>query len=158
MPKKMTQKDKQVRGEKGESLITDSLRNAGLWNNKLVNIGFGTVFDKLIIPPGGGYAIEVKVRQEPRIAHNIKSITQNERQGLDSFMRKVGKNHAFIIGIWKTEEFQRAFLIRWADVRDQVLSGVRGSINMLDFPELPRKGRGWDVSCFAKVGNGNGKL
>lgn len=150
--KKCSQKDKQARGEKGESLITDSLRKAGLWNYKLVNAGYGTVFDKLVIPPGGGYAIEVKVRQVPRIAHNEKSITPNERRGLENFMRMVGKDHAFIIGIWKTEEFQRAFLIRWADVREQVLSGVRGSINMLDFPELPRKGSGWDMSCFAKVG------
>ncbi len=145
---KYTQKDKQKRGAKGESLITDSLRKVNLWNHKLINIGFGTVFDKLIIPPGGGYAVEIKVRQEPRIAHNIKSITKNERIGLDEFMAKVGKDHAFIIGIWKTEKFQRAFLIPWYKVRDQVCSGVRGSINMLDFPELPKISGGWDLSCF----------
>lgn len=146
--RKYSQKDKQARGEKGESLITDSLRKAGLWNYKLINAGYGTVFDKLIIPPEGGYAVEIKVRQVPRIAHNVKSITPNERRGLERFMKLVGKDNAFIIGIWKTEEFQRAYLIRWADVREQVLSGIRGSINMLDFPELPKRGSGWDMSVF----------
>lgn len=146
--KKLTQKDKQARGEKGESLITDSLRPAGLWNHKLVNAGYGTVFDKLIIPPGGGYAIEVKTRLQPRIEYS--KIERNERRGLDKFMRQVGRDHAFIIGIWLTEGIKRAFLIPWYQVRDAVCSGCRGSINMLDYPELPRKGSGWDMSCFER--------
>lgn len=149
---KMTQKDKQVRGARGEADITASLRKAGLWNHKLVNAGYGTVFDKLIIPPGGGYAVEVKVRREPRIAYNTKSITPNERRGLDQFMKQVGRDHAFIIGIWQAEGTKRAFLIPWYQVRDAVCSGCRGSINMLDFPELPRVSGGWDLSCFKKVG------
>ena len=148
MAKRFTQKDKQKRGTKGESLITDSLRKANLWNHKLVNAGFGTVFDKLVIPPGGGYGLEIKVRQIPRIAYNVKSITPNERRGLDKFVKQVGQENAFIIGIWKTEDFQRAFLIPWWQVRDQVCSGVRGSINMLDFLELEKKGSCFVLSCF----------
>jgi len=140
---KYSQKDKQARGKKGESLITDSLRKAGLWSHKLVNAGYGTVFDKLVIPPGGGYGIEVKTALEPKIPHS--KITANERRGLEKFMRQVGRDHAFIIGIWLTEDTKRAFLIRWADVRDGVLSGVRGSINMLDFPELEKVPGGWDM-------------
>lgn len=151
MIKKFTQKEKQERGAKGESLITDSLRNAKLWNHKLVNAGFGTVFDKLVILPRGGYGLEIKVRQVPRIAYNIKSITPNERKGLDKFMKQVGRDHAYIIGIWKTEECQRAFLIPWWQVRDQVLSGERGSIKMLDFPELQKVPGGWDMSCFKQT-------
>lgn len=146
MRKKFSQKDKQARGEKGESLITDSLRKAKLWNHKLINAGFGTVFDKIVIPPGGGYALEIKVRNTPRIAYNEKSITKNERKGLTKFAQQVGEDYAYIIGIWKTEEFQRAFLIRWVDVMDAVCSGVRGSINMLDFPELKKVPGGWDMS------------
>lgn len=141
-------KDNQERGEKGEGLITDSLHTSKLWNHKLVNAGFGTVFDKLVIPPGGGYAFEVKVRKEPTIAYNTKSITSNERRGLDNFMKKVGKDYAFIIGIWMTDQEKRAFLIPWHEVREAVCSGARGSIKMLDFPELPRKGTGWDMSRF----------
>jgi hypothetical protein len=153
---KFTQKDKQERGTKGEADITASLKAISLWNHKFINAGYGTVFDKIIIPPGGGYAVEVKVRKEPRIAYNIRSITPNERKGLDNFMSKVGREHAFIIGIWKTQEFQRAFLIPWYQVRDQVLSGVRGSINMLDFPEIQRiksdSGQYvWDLNFFKKV-------
>lgn len=147
MPR-FTQKDKQERGEKGESLITDSLRKAGIWNHKLVNAGYGTVFDKLIIPPGGGYAIEVKTRLQPRIEYS--KIEQNERRGLDSFMKKVGRDHAFIIGIWLTEDTKRAFLIPWHEVRDAVCSEVKGSINMLDFPELPKVAGGWDMGCFER--------
>jgi len=147
--RKFTQKDKQKRGAKGESLITDSLRKAGLWNHKLINAGYGTVFDKIIIPPSGGFGIEIKVRQVPRIAYNTKSITPNERRGLDEFMKLVGRDNVFIIGIWKTEEFQRAFLIPWYQVRDQVLSGVRGSINMLDFPEIKKQGNYLDLSFFS---------
>jgi hypothetical protein len=145
---KLTQKDKQERGAQGEADITASLRKAELWNHKFVNAGFGTVFDKLIIPPGGGYAVEVKVRQEPRIAYNLKSISMNERKGLSKFEDQVGRNHAFIIGIWKTEDFARAYLIPWYQVRDAVCSGIKGSIRMEDFPELPKVPGGWDMSCF----------
>jgi hypothetical protein len=145
---KMSQKDKQKRGEKGESLITDSLRLCELWNHKLINAGWGTVFDKIVIPPGGGYALEIKLRKEPKIAFNEKSITPNERIGLDKFEKLVGRGHAHILGIWDENGVRRAFLIPWCQVRDRVLSGIRGSINMLDFPELRRKGTGWDLSCF----------
>ncbi|MCK9519945.1 MAG: hypothetical protein M0R74_13110 [Dehalococcoidia bacterium] len=146
--KKFTQKQKQQRGVKGESLLTDSLREAGLWSHKLINAGYGTVFDKLIIPPGGGYAVEAKTALEPRIPHS--KITPNERRGLEKFMRQVGRDNACIIGIWLTEDTKRAFLIPWCQVRDAVCSGCRGSINMLEFPELPRKGSGWDMSCFGR--------
>jgi hypothetical protein len=149
-PTKLTQKDKQERGQKGEGDITLSLRKAGLWNHKLVNAGFGTVFDKLIIPPGGGYAVEVKVRKKPTIGYNVKEITPNERRGLTHFEKMVGRDYAFIIGIWKTEEFERAFLIPWHEVRDAVCSGVRGSIRMLEFPELTKVAGGWDMSRFKK--------
>lgn len=148
--KKITQKQKQERGVKGESLLTDSLRPAGLWNHKFVNAGFGTVFDKLVIPPGGGYAIEVKTRMVPRIEYS--KIEANERKGLDKFVRQVGRDHAFILGIWLTEDTKRAFLIPWYQVRDAVCSGCRGSINMLDFPELSKVGSGWDMSCFGRKG------
>jgi len=148
---KYTQKDKQARGEKGEADITASLRKAGLWNHKLINAGYGTVFDKLIIPPGGGYAVEVKVRNTPYIGYNTKSITPNERKGLTKFEEQVGRGHAFIIGIWKTDEFTRAFLIPWHEVKDEVCSGCRGSIKMLSFPELKKIPGGWDLSCFTKV-------
>ena len=148
MAGKCSQKDKVQRGEKGEGLITNSLRSSGLWNHKLENAGYGTVFDKLVIPQGGGYAFEIKVRKEPTIGYNLKSITMNERRGLDNFMTKVGRDHAFIIGIWMTDQVKRAFLIPWYQVRDAVCSGVRGSIKMLDFPELQRKGTGWDMSRF----------
>lgn len=146
--KKITQKQKQERGVKGESLLTDSLRPAGLWNHKLVNAGYGTVFDKLVIPPGGGYAIEVKTRIRPSIEYS--KIEANERKGLDKFVRQVGRDHAFILGIWLTDGIKRAFLIPWVDVRDAVCSGCRGSIDMLEFPELPRVGSGWDMSCFGR--------
>lgn len=139
---------KQVeRGQDGEGLLTASCRTAGLWNHKIENTGFGTPFDKLIIPPGGGYAIEVKTRERPTIAYS--SIEQNERRGLDRFIRLVGNQNAFILGIWLVgKECKRAFLIPWVSVRDTVCSGDRGSINMLDFPELPRKGEGWDLSVL----------
>lgn len=150
MKKKFSQKDKQVRGTKGESQITDSLRKAGLWNHKFINAGFGTVFDKLVVPPGGGYGLEIKVRQVPRIAYNEKSITPNERRGLDKFARLVGENYAYIVGIWKTEEFERAFLIRWVDIRNAVCSGIRGSVKMLDFPELKKVPGGWDMSWIRR--------
>jgi hypothetical protein len=148
--KKLTQKDKQARGAEGEADITASLREAGLWNHKMVNGGFGTPFDKIIVPPGGGYAVEVKVRNVPNIPYS--KIESNERKGLSKFERLVGKDHAFIIGIWKTEEFHRAFLIPWYQVKDAVCSGVRGSIQMEDFPELKRIPGGWDLSCFRKAG------
>ena len=137
--------ENQKKGVKGESLITGSLSKKKIWNHKLVNIGYGTVFDKLILPPGHGYAVEVKNYEVPKIP--FSKIERNERTGLDQFLKKVGKNHAFIIGIWSTEG--RAFLIPWEDVREKVLSGVPGSIKMLDFQELPRLGKShWDLSVM----------
>ena len=149
-PQKMTQKDKQRRGEHGEADITASLKKAGLWSHKLINAGYGTVFDKLVIPPGGGYAVEVKVRKEPTIGYNTKSITPNERKGLTHFENMVGKGHAFIIGIWKSGETYRAFLIPWHAVKDAVCSGVKGSIKMMEFPELKKIPGGWDMSWMKR--------
>lgn len=142
---------KQVeRGQDGEGLLTASCRACGLWNHKMENMGFGTPFDKVIVPQGGGYAVEVKTRQRPTIAYS--SIEDNERKGLDRFIQLVGKNNAYILGVWMTKDFRRAFLIPWVAVRDAVCSGVRGSVNMLDFPELRRKGEGWDLSELIKRG------
>ncbi len=136
---------KQVeRGQDGEGLLTASCRACGLWNHKIENMGFGTPFDKVIVPPGGGYAIEVKTRQRPTIAYS--SIEDNERKGLDRFVQLVGRKNAYILGVWMTKDCRRAFLIPWVAVRDAVCSGARGSINMLDFPELRRKGEGWDLA------------
>ncbi|KNY24821.1 hypothetical protein [Pseudobacteroides cellulosolvens] len=146
-----SQKDKQERGAKGEADITASLKKANLWNHKFINAGYGTVFDKLVIPPGGGYALEIKVREKPNIAYNKGSITLNERKGLTKFMNQVGQDHAFILGIWKTKEFERAFLIPWYMVKDEVCSGIRGSINMLDYPEVYKKDGVWDLYWFAKT-------
>jgi hypothetical protein len=145
-------KENQERGEKGEELITSSLKPLKLWNHKFINAGFGTVFDKLDIPPYGGYALEIKVRKEPTIGYNKKSITPNERRGLDNFEMKVGTYQAFIIGIWINEDTKRAFLIPWTEVREAVCSGVRGSIKMLEFEELERKGSGWNLERFNKRG------
>ena len=147
-----SQKEKQERGVKGEALVTASLKEMNLWNHKFINAGFGTVFDKLVVIPGGGFALEVKLRKDPTIAYNIKSITRNERKGLDNFMNKVGKQNALIIGIWHTEEATRAFMIPWCQVREDVLSGRRGSINMLDFPELKKAGKGFDLQCLNSTG------
>jgi hypothetical protein len=93
-PKK-TQKEKQERGTKGEAEITASLTKAKLWNHKFANAGFGTVFDKLAVLPGGGYGLEIKVRQEPTIAYNLSSIPNNERKGLDKFVKLVGEDYAY---------------------------------------------------------------
>lgn len=138
-------KENQKKGVKGESLITGSLSKKKIWNHKLVNMGYGTVFDKLILPPGHGYAVEIKYYAVPKIP--FSKIEPNERKGLDKFMKQVGQNHAYIIGIWNTED--RAFLIPWKDVRDRVCSGVRGSINMLEYQELCKTGKSaWDLSVM----------
>lgn len=146
----MTQTDKIKRGASGEACIRVSLSAAKLWSHKLVNAGFGTVFDKLIVQPAGGWAVEIKTRKEPTIAFNVKSITPNERRGLDAFAAKVGSDRAVIIGIWRPEDdpHGRAFVIPWSAVRDDVCSGRRGSIKMTDWPELPKAGKGWDMSRF----------
>ena len=150
-----TQKEKQERGQTGEALITASLRKSELWQHKLVNAGYGTVADKLVIPPGGGYLLEIKTRLEPRIAYNRSSITNNERRGMDYFEKMVGHGRSLIVGIWKTKEFQRAFLIPWCQVREGVLSELPGSIKMLDFPELKKIPGGWDLSCLKNIGGEN---
>jgi len=145
---KYTQKQKQERGTDGEAIVTASLRKSGIWNHKLVNAGYGTVFDKIAIPKGGGYAIEVKLRKEPRIAYNKKSITPNEIKGLDSFVEKVGQDHAYIIGICDKGSNIRMWAIPWVAVRDDVKSGRRGSIKMEDFREIKPVGRSKRVFDF----------
>jgi len=138
-------KENQKSGVKGESLITGSLSKQKIWNHKFINAGYGTIFDKLILPPGHGFAVEVKYYAVPKIP--FSKIEPNERRGLELFMKQVGDNHAYIIGIWSTEG--RAFLIPWEQVRDNVRSGVRGSIKMLDFKELPKSGKSsWDLSVM----------
>jgi hypothetical protein len=143
----------QERGETGEALITASLQLLELWNYKCINGGYGTPFDKIIIPPGGGYAIEVKVCKANTIG--FSRIEHNQRKGLDRFMKQVGRDHAHILAIWDANGSKRAFLIPWCQVRDDVLSGCRGSINMLDFPELLKTSKGWDLSCLKGIGGEN---
>ena len=58
----------------------------------------------------------------------------------------VGKECTYIIGIWKTKEDQRAFLIPWKKVYIDVCSGERGSIDMLEFQELEKVKGGWNFS------------
>jgi hypothetical protein len=141
--------ENQKRGEKGEALITASLKLSGLWNHKILNAGFGTPFDKLIIAPGGiAYAVEIKLRRCKSIPYS--GIEENQRKGLNKFMEMVGKEHAFIIGIWQSDETIRAFLIPWKRVYMEVCSGTKGSINMLEFPELKKIKGGWDLSCFLR--------
>lgn len=145
---KMTQKDKVDRGMDGEALMTASLTAHGLWHHKMVDAGYGTPFDKIVVPPGGGYAFEVKTMSKPNIPYS--KIRDNQRKGLTRFSQRVGGGYSYIIGIWLTEGIKRAFVIPWVMVADEVCSGVRGSINMLDFAELDRCGDGWDMSRFMK--------
>ena len=147
---KMTQKEKVDRGAKGEALITSSLKAMGVWNRKLINYGHGTPFDKLIVFPNRTYAVEVKTRLRPFISYS--TISENERNGLDDFMKKVGDNRAGIIGIWLDGENKRAFWIPWKDVREAVLFETRGSIDMRLFDEFDRVGSGWDLGVLASCG------
>jgi hypothetical protein len=146
-----TQKDKVKRGAEGERLITASLKEQGIWNYKLFNAGYGTLFDKLIIVNGKPFALEIKTRTEPHIAYS--SISENERSGLEDFYRRVGERRAVIIGIWLAKDIKRAFWIRWKDVRQQIYSGQRGSICMTDFDELDRYKSGWDFQWLGGVLN-----
>jgi hypothetical protein len=146
-----TQKDKVKRGAEGERLITASLKEQYIWNYKMFNAGYGTLFDKLMIVNGKPFALEIKTRTEPYIAYS--SISANERNGLDDFMRKVGEGRAVIIGIWLTKDVKRAFWIPWKSVRWNIFSGERGSICMTDFDELDRYKSGWDFQWLGGVLN-----
>lgn len=146
----ITQREKQEIGQKWENEITKYLKNSKLWNHKLINAGYGTVFDKIIIPPGGGYAIEIKARENGRIAYNKTSITPNEIKGLTKFAEMVGADYAYIVGIWTTQK--KIYVIRWVDVMEEVTSGRRGSIIMSDHLELQRIKGGFDFSIFQSIG------
>jgi hypothetical protein len=136
-------------GKKGESLISSSLRKSGFWRLKQINLGDGTKCDFIAAHRQyGAFMLEVKTTDcdMPTIAYSW--ISQNERDALTEFEGLIGNGHAFVIGLWLKEE-KRAFLIPWYAVSAAVCSGCRGSIAMIDFPELPRVAGGWDMRGFA---------
>lgn len=93
--------------------------------------------------------LEVKSTDgQPVIAYSW--ISKNERDALTEFEGLIGNGHAFIVGLWLKDE-KRAFLIPWFAVKDSVCSGVRGSINMLDFSELPKLKGAWDLKMMWEV-------
>lgn len=93
--------------------------------------------------------LEVKTTDEqPVIAYSW--ISDNERDALNEFEGLIGKGHAFVVGLWLKDE-KRAFLIPWYAVSAAVCSGCRGSIRMLDYPELPKVAGGWDMKVMGKV-------
>jgi Holliday junction resolvase len=135
-------------GKKGEGLISSSLRNSGFWRLKQINLGNGTKCDFIAAHRQyGAYMLEVKTTDEnPVIAYSW--VSENERKALNEFETLI-PGHAFVVGVW-VSDVKRAFLILWVDVRDAVCSGCRGSIDMLEFPELQRLGRGWDMRKMGK--------
>lgn len=94
--------------------------------------------------------MEAKTTDEkPVIAYSW--ISQNERDALNEFEGLI-PGHTFVLGVWVSDR-NRAFLIPWYVVKDAVCSGCRGSINMLDFPELEKLGNGWDMRVLGKGEN-----
>jgi hypothetical protein len=152
LKKPQTQKERnnhnRLLGKKGESLISSSLKKSGFWRQKQVNLGNGTKCDFIAVHPVyGGYMLEVKTTDaEPVIAYSW--ISENERDALNEFERLI-PGHGFVVGVWLKDD-KRAFLIPWRDVADKVCSGCRGSIAMLDYPELERLGNGWDMRCLGR--------
>jgi hypothetical protein len=138
-------------GKKGESLISSSLKRNGFWRLKQINLGDGTKCDFIAAHRDyGAFMLEVKTTDSdvPTIAYSW--ITENERKALTEFEGLIGRGHAFVVGLWLRSEAKRAFLIPWYTVSEAICSGCRGSIAMMDFPELPRVSGGWDMSCFGR--------
>jgi len=158
-PPKKTQRERNNHnrelGKKGESLISSSLKQSGFWRLKQRNFGDGTKCDFIAVHPVyGGYMLEVKTTDGDSPTVPYSWITKNERNALIEFERLI-PGHAFIIGVWIRNEM-RAFRIRWVDVRDAVMSGMKGSINMLDHLELAKIRGGWDME-WMKGGREVGK-
>lgn len=136
-------------GKKGESLVSSSLKKSGFWRLKQRNFGDGTKCDFIAAHRDyGAFMLEVKTTdtEKPTIAYSW--VSQNERDALNEFEGLI-PGHAFVIGVWISDK-NRAFLIPWRTVKDLVCGGCWGSIAMLDFPELPRVGNGWDMSKLGK--------
>ncbi len=143
---KITQADRgQTRGIRRNSLTDLPLRTHGCRRPQAGKRRVRHRVRQADHPSGGGWALEIKTRKEPTIAFNTKSITPNERRGLDAFMAKVGAAgcHHRDLATGRRRA-GRAFVIPWAKVREAVCSGRRGSIRMTDWPaELQRtKGMG----------------
>ena len=135
-------------GKKGEGLISSSLRKSGFWRLKQFNAGNGTKCDFIAAHRQyGAFMLEVKTTDySPVIAYSW--VSGNERKALNEFEALI-PGHAFVVGVWISGS-NRAFLIPWQTVRDAVCSGCRGSIDMLDYPELRKMAGGWDMRRLGK--------
>ena len=140
-----TQKDKQKRGTDFEGEFRKSCNAYPCYVYKMLNMGYGTPFDYSMMVKGGAHALELKRIVKSRLAYS--GITDNERNGLSQFELKVPTNKSWVLVNIKNEITNVCYLIPWREIKNEVCSGSRGSIQVRDYIKIPKiLNLGWDLS------------
>lgn len=150
---KYSQKDKQKRGSSFEREFKASTHLIDCWTYKLFTTLSGTPFDYLLLTSKTNYGIELKRIASSKLPYSL--IRENQRIGLTRF-EKLPRNKSIILCNIKKERENRTFIIPWKAVQKTVCSGRNGSINVKQYPEIPRVHRNgklvWDLTILLNGG------
>ena len=151
MPKKKhknaLQAERNARGANFEAEVSMALARQGFFHRKLLTGFAGTPFDIVAASPAGAWAIECKRTSSKALPYS--SFTDNEIIGMTSFEQGPTTRSVVFVNI-KTATENRLFLVPWCLIRDQVASGVRGSVKYQEHIEVPRRQGYWDLSILRK--------
>ncbi len=148
-----TQRDKQKRGSDFEAEFRASITHTGCWCHKIITGFSGTPFDYVLMRKDGR-SIGVELKRTAKKTLNYSQIRNNQRFGLTDFRNKGGLS--YIVCNLKNDTENRCFIIPWAEVMEDINSGLRGSIALEQFLEVPRiklkSGKyGWDFNNLIQV-------
>jgi hypothetical protein len=132
---KYSQKDKQKRGASFERDFRASANHIDCWIRKLITGVSGTPFDYIVLTEKFNYAVELKRIYGVKLPYSL--IRNNQRVGLNKF-EKLKNNRSIIICNINNASEDRCFLIYWNDVKSDICSGRKGSIDVKEFMEIPK--------------------
>ena len=132
-----TQRQKTLSGSSFESEFRQAINPMPAWATKLHPTPAGTPFDFLVTMDGCAAAVELKRIQEDRLP--FSRIRDNQREGLESFEKRVDTNVSYVIVRILREGVSRCHAIPWMHIRELILSGASGSVPVTEYPELMRK-------------------
>lgn len=124
------QQRRRRRGAEWEADLAEELNEMPQsWAVLLPKSWSGQPYDIAAMVQGQGIAMECKRIAAGRLGYS--AFTVNEREHLTRYEDAGGMA---LVAIYRDSDQRRAF-VPWYAIRDQVLGGIRGSIDPMDYPE-----------------------
>ena len=138
LPKDRLQQARRQRGDEWETAFVAGLnRQANVWAVLLPKSWAGQPFD--VIAMATGRAIAFQCKRIARVNVPYSCFTANEKEHLTRFEEAGGRAS---VAVYRDSD-GRGVLIPWHCIRDDVLSGIRGSARLEGYPcVFPAAGEG----------------